>query len=174
MDSILIDFGIIQIRWYSFLLLIAFIVGSVLVIKESKKKNIPEDYLYNLIFYGLIIGILGARLYYVLFNLDYYLDYPQEILMIWNGGLAIHGGIIATLIFLLIYSKKKKVSSLLMTDIIVVGLIIAQAIGRWGNFFNSEAYGRIVSKAFLENIHIPNFIINGMFIDGYNKETKTR
>ena len=170
MDSILIDFGIIQIRWYSFLLLIAFIVGSVLVIKESKKKNIPEDYLYNLIFYGLIIGILGARLYYVLFNLDYYLDYPQEILMIWNGGLAIHGGIIATLIFLLIYSKKKKVSSLLMTDIIVVGLIIAQAIGRWGNFFNSEAYGRIVSKAFLENIHIPNFIINGMFIDGYYRE----
>ena len=84
--------------------------------------------------------------------------------MIWNGGLAIHGGIIATLIFLVIYSKKKEISSLLMTDIIVVGLIIAQAIGRWGNFFNGEAYGRIVSKSFLDNLHLPDFIINGMYL----------
>ena len=90
--------------------------------------------------------------------------------MIWNGGLAIHGGIIATLIFLVIYSKKKEISSLLMTDIIVVGLIIAQAIGRWGNFFNGEAYGRIVSKSFLDNLHLPDFIINGMFIDGFYRE----
>jgi len=170
MDSVLIDFGIIQIKWYSLFILIAFLVASFLIIREAKKKNIPEDYLTNLIFYGLIIGILGARIYYVLFNLDYYLDYPQEILMIWNGGLAIHGGIIATLIFLIIYSKKKKINPLLMTDIVVVGLIIAQAIGRWGNFFNSEAYGRIVSKSFLENIHLPDFIINGMFINGYYRE----
>ena len=170
MDSVLFDFGIFQIRWYSFFIMIAFIIASVFIIKESKKKNIPEEYLSNLIFYGLIIGILGARIYYVLFNLDYYLEYPKEILMIWNGGLAIHGGIIATLIFLVIYSKKKEISSLLMTDIIVVGLIIAQAIGRWGNFFNGEAYGRIVSKSFLDNLHLPDFIINGMFIDGFYRE----
>ena len=170
MDSILLDLGIIQIRWYSLFIFLAIVVATFLVIKEAKKKDIPEDYFIDLIFYGIIIGILGARLYYVLFNLDYYLRYPQEILMIWNGGLAIHGGIIAALIFLIIYSKKKKANILLMTDIIVVGLIIAQAIGRWGNFFNGEAFGRVVSLEFLQNLHLPQFIINGMYIDGLYRE----
>ena len=170
MNSVLLDLGIIQIRWYSLFILLAIITASFLIIKESKKKAIPEDYFIDLIFYGIIIGILGARIYYVLFNLDYYLQYPKEILMIWNGGLAIHGGIIATIIFLIIYSKKKKGNILLMTDIIVVGLIIAQSMGRWGNFFNGEAFGRVVTLEFLNNLHLPQFIIDGMFIDGLYRE----
>ena len=170
MDSILFDLGIFKIRWYSFFILLGIVVATILIMKEAKKKNISSEFIINLIFYGIIIGILGARIYYVLFNLSYYLNYPQEIFMIWNGGLAIHGGIIATLIFVIFYSKKHKVSTLLLTDIIVVGLIIAQAIGRWGNFFNGEAYGRIVSKTFLENLHLPNFIINGMYIEGAFRE----
>lgn len=170
MNSVLLDLGFLKIKWYSFFIFIAFLSASILIYKESKKKNIKEDIITNLLFYGIIIGILGARTYFVLFNLDYYLNNPQEILMIWNGGLAIHGGIIATLIFVLIYSKKEKLNLPLITDIIVVGLIIAQAIGRWGNFFNQEAYGRIIELSYLKNLHIPKFIINGMYIDGNYRE----
>ena len=170
MSDIFIDLGIIQIKWYSIFILIAILTASILVLKESKKKNIPEDYIINLLFYGIIIGILGARIYYVLFNLDYYLSNSKEIFMIWNGGLAIHGGIIAALIFIIIYSKKKKINLLLILDIMVVGLILAQSIGRWGNFFNQEAFGRIVSLDFLQNLYLPQFIIDNMYINGYYRE----
>lgn len=164
MDNILFDLGFIQVKWYSFFILMAIIVAYIIIRKEVKKKGLKEDDLTNIIFYGIIIGILGARIYYVLFNLDYYLTFPKEIVMIWNGGLAIHGGLISTLLFLIIYSRKKQINLLLLLDTLVVGIIIAQAIGRWGNFFNQEAYGRIVSKNTLENMYIPKFIIKGMYI----------
>ena len=170
MNSVLFDFGFLEIKWYSFLILIAMLVAFFIISKEARKKGLDDDVLINILFYGMIIGILGARIYYVIFNLDYYLSNPLEIFMIWNGGLAIHGGIIATLIFLLLYSKKKNLNFLLMLDIIVVGVILAQSIGRWGNFFNQEAYGRTVTLDFLKNMHLPKFIINGMYIDGSYKE----
>ena len=137
MDRVLFDLGIFQIKWYSFFILIALIVGGILFYKESSKKGLSNDDIIDIIFYGVLIGIIGARIYYVIFNLDYYLKSPLEILMIWNGGLAIHGGLIATLLFLIFYSKNKKINILLLLDIMVVSVIIAQSIGRWGNFFNS-------------------------------------
>ena len=170
MNDIMIDIGFIKIKWYSFFILLAIIIGGLIVFKESKKKDMSVDEITDILFYGILFGILGARLYYVLFNLSYYLKYPIEIIKIWNGGLAIHGGIIAGLIFLYFYTKKNKRNIFLLTDIMSVGLIIAQAIGRWGNFFNKEAYGRIVSSTFLERLHIPKFIINGMYIDGFYRE----
>lgn len=170
MDSTMIDLGFFQIKWYSFFIFLAMVTGCFLVWKESKKKNIPEDYITNVMFYGIIYGILGARLYYVLFHLDYYWQNPLEIIMIWNGGLAIHGGIIAFLVFLGIYSKKKKKNLLLTLDILSVPIIIAQAIGRWGNFFNQEAFGRVVSLEFLQKLHLPKWIIKGMYIDGFYRE----
>ena len=168
--SILFDLGIVKIRWYSFLILMAIAVAYLIVSKEAEKKNLKENDIINMAFYGIIIGLIGARAYYVLFNLGYYLMHPIEIIMIWNGGLAIHGGLIAALIFLIIYTRKKKINILLLLDIVVVGLIIAQAIGRWGNFFNSEAFGRIVEKSYLESLHIPQFVIKGMDIMGYYRE----
>ena len=170
MDSVLIDLGFIQIRWYSFLILTALIIGYFLVLRETKKRNISKDELNDLLFYLIIISILGARVYYVLFNLKYYLQNPAEIIMMWHGGLAIHGGIIAAVIFLVIYCKKKKINTLLMTDILVVPLVLAQAIGRWGNFFNGEAFGRTVSLDFLKNLHLPKIIIDGMYINGAYRE----
>ena len=170
MSSVLFDFGFFEIKWYSFLILVATIIAFIIISKEAKKKGAIEDDLINILFYGMIFGIIGARIYYVIFNLDYYLVNVPEIFMIWNGGLAIHGGIISSLIFLSIYTKKKRLNFLLTLDIIVVGLIIAQAIGRWGNFFNQEAYGRTVTLEFLKNLHLPQFIISGMYIDGTYKE----
>lgn len=170
MKSYLFDFGFIQIKWYSILIFTAILVAALIIRKESKKKNISDDYIMDLIFYGVIIGIVGARLYYVLFNFDYYLKNPFEIFMIWNGGLAIHGGIIAAVLFIIFYTKKHNKKLLLTLDVMSVGVIIAQAIGRWGNFFNQEAYGRIISKNFLTNLHLPSFIINGMYIEGAYRE----
>ena len=170
MSSTLLDLGIIKIKWYSFFILLAFLIAYYIIQKEAKKKNIDKEKLYDLLFYGMIISIIGARLYYVLFNLNYYLIDKIEIIKIWNGGLAIHGGIITGVIFTYFFCKRKKINFELTLDILVVGLIIAQAIGRWGNFFNQEAYGRIISLSYLKSIHLPEFIINGMYINGYYRE----
>ena len=170
MNKVLLDLGFIEIRWYSFFILLAILVASFIIRKEAKKKNMDEEKLIDLIFYGLIFGILGARTYYVLFNLDYYLNNLLEIFQIWNGGLAIHGGIIAGLVFIWYYSKKHKINIKMFLDILVPGLIIAQAIGRWGNFFNQEAFGRVVELSTLKKMLLPNFIIEGMYINGSYRE----
>lgn len=166
MDRVALELGPIQIYWYSIFIFLGLLTASILIFKEARKRNIDEDFLINLIFNTIIIGLIGARVYYVLFNIPYYASNPIEILAVWNGGLAIHGGIFAALAFILIYCKKKNVNSLQLLDIIVVGLIIAQAIGRWGNFFNSEAYGQVTTYAELKAQQIPTFIINGMYILG--------
>lgn len=170
MNNVLFDFGFFEIKYYSFFILVAMLIAFFIISKEAKKKEIAENDLINILFYGMTFGILGARIYYVIFNLDYYLSCPIEIFMIWNGGLAIHGGLIVGLVFLYFYSKKNKLNFMLMLDIIVVGVILAQAIGRWGNFFNQEAYGRTVTLSFLKNLHLPQFIINGMYIDKAYRE----
>lgn len=162
----IIDLGIISIHWYSILLFIAILIGSNLAIKEAKKHGFEEDFMVNLLFLGVIIGILGARIYYVIFNFDYYKNNLIEIFKVWNGGLAIHGGIIAGFITIAIICYKKKVNLLKILDYLVVGLVIAQAIGRWGNFFNGEAHGAITSLSYLESLHLPQFIIDGMYING--------
>ena len=170
MNSTLIDLGFFQIKWYSFFILIAISTSSFLIYKEGKKKNLNSEYLIDMLFYGIIIGIIGARLYYVLFNIDYYLNNPLETIMLWQGGLAIHGGLLSCLTFLFIYTKKTKKNILLILDIIVVNLLLAQSIGRWGNFFNQEAYGRVVTLKFLKSIHLPTFIIKGMYINNAYRE----
>ena len=141
MDRVALDLGFIQIYWYSIFIFLGVFFASLVILKEAKKQHINEDFLINLIFYGVIFGLIGARLYYVVFNLEYYLKYPLEILEVWNGGLAIHGGILFGLLTVVIYCRKYHAKTLKVLDILVVGLILGQAIGRWGNYFNSEAYG---------------------------------
>lgn len=166
MRQIFLDLGIIQIHWYSIILFVAFLIGGMLALKEAKKWKIQEDYMVNLFFYLIPIALIGARLYFVLFNLDYYSVNPIDIFKVWEGGLAIHGGIIAGLLFIIFYTKKYKVNTLRILDILVVSLILGQAIGRWGNFMNGEAYGPATTLENLQNLHIPEFIINGMNING--------
>ena len=155
-----------NVYYYSFCILLGVIVAYILITREGKKQGLPKEFISDLIFYTLIIGILGARVYYCVFNLDYYLANPSEILKIYNGGLAIHGGVIAGLIFVYFYTKKKNVSFIRILDIVAPAVIIAQSFGRWGNFFNQEAYGGITTYQNLKNMHIPEFIINGMHIEG--------
>jgi len=166
MNPILLNFGIIQIRWYSVLILIAFIIGFFLVVKQSKKQNIDLTFITDLVFYVIIFCIIGARLYYCLFNLDYYSKNLLDIFKIWEGGLAIHGGIIAGVVTIYIYSRNKKISLLKLLDVFVPALVLGQAIGRWGNFFNMEAYGPSTTLSALKSLNIPQFIIDGMYING--------
>lgn len=166
MDNVLIDLGFIKIYWYSFMILIGIVFGYIYSMREIKRIGIPKEKFENLIFYTIIIGLLGARIYYVLFNLDYYLKYPSEIIMIWHGGLAIHGGIIAGLLVIYFYCKKNKLDLYKVIDVCVPFLLFGQICGRWGNFFNQEAYGSMVSLEFLKGLHLPDFIINGMHING--------
>ena len=166
MNRVAIDLGFVQIYWYSITMLTGVIVGSVLAYFEIKRHRIDKEDFFNMVFYVIIFGLLGARLYYVLFNLNYYLSNPSEILAVWNGGMAIHGAIIGALVTMVYFCKKKKMPLLKVLDIGCVSLIIGQVIGRWGNFFNSEAHGGIVSLSFLEKLHLPQFIIDGMYING--------
>ena len=155
-----------NVYYYSLCILLGVIVAYILITREGKKQGLTKEFISDLIFYTLIIGILGARVYYCVFNLDYYLANPSEILKIYNGGLAIHGGVIAGLIFVYFYTKKKNVSFIKILDIVAPAVIIAQSFGRWGNFFNQEAHGEITTYQNLKNMHIPEFIINGMHIEG--------
>lgn len=166
MQPVLIDLGIIKIYWYSVMILVGLLIGGTLAINEAKKWKISEDFMINLFFYLIPLSIIGARLYYVLFNLDYYRENIIEIFKIREGGLAIHGGIIVGLLFIILYSKKYKVNTFRLLDIVAVGMLIGQAIGRWGNFFNQEAYGAATTESFLKSIFIPQFIIDGMKING--------
>ena len=155
-----------NVYYYSLCILLGVIVAYILITREGKKQGLTKEFTSDLIFYTLIIGILGARVYYCVFNLDYYLANPSEILKIYNGGLAIHGGVIAGLVFVYFYTKKKNISFIKILDIIAPAVIIAQSFGRWGNFFNQEAHGEITTYQNLKNMHIPEFIINGMHIEG--------
>ncbi|NLL44354.1 MAG: prolipoprotein diacylglyceryl transferase [Mollicutes bacterium] len=166
MQGILFDFGIIKIYWYSVIMFIAFFIGGSLALHEAKKWKIPEDFMINLFFFLFPLAAIGARAYFVAFNWSYYSQNINEIFKIWEGGLAIHGGMIVGLIWIILYSKKYKVNTWRLLDIIVVSLLISQAIGRWGNFFNKEAYGPATTYEFLKNLLIPEFIIEGMKING--------
>ncbi len=166
MNPIFFKIGDICIYWYSIILLVAFLLGSIVVIKECEKQNIDKHKIEDLVFYSIPLCLLGARIYYVLFNLDYYSNNILDIFKVWEGGLAIHGGIIAGLLIVIYFTKKNNIRILKLIDILVLGLIIGQILGRWGNFMNGEAYGPVTSLSFLKSIHLPQFIINGMYING--------
>ena len=166
MDRVALRIGNISIYWYAVIIAVGMIVAMCLSYAKAKRQEINLEFWINLLFYIILFGVIGARLYYILFNLSYYLSDPLEIVKVWHGGLAIHGGIIAGVIVILLYTRKYNVNTLKTLDIMAVSVIIGQAIGRWGNFFNQEAFGGVVSKGFLETLKLPEFIINGMYING--------
>ena len=166
MNPYILEIGNFSLRWYSVLILVGVILGISLVNKEGKRFGIDKDFLFNMSFWVIIFGILGARLYYVLFNYSMYKGDFWSIFKIWEGGLAIHGGIIFGVITMFFYCKKYDIRLARITDLCVPALILAQGIGRWGNFFNGEAHGAATSLEHLQSLHIPNFIIEGMKISG--------
>lgn len=160
--------GELKITWYAVIVLSAAFVGYFLSIRKLKKIGYKEEVFEDFFLYMLPIAILGARLWYVLFEWKHYINDPIRIFYIWEGGLAIHGGIIAATIFGYFYFKKKQMSALRIADIIFPNLLIAQAIGRWGNFMNQEAYGGVVSESFYQGW--PHFIKDQMLINGQYRQ----
>ena len=129
------------IYFYGVIIALGFLLGITYCAKRSARFGIREDDLYDLVLWLIPLSILGARLYFVLFKLDYYIANPGEILAIWNGGLAIYGGVIAGVIVMILVCRHKKIPWQAMLDLIVYGLLIGQILGRWGNFMNREAFG---------------------------------
>ena len=133
-------FGGLEIRWYALMITTGMILAIVYASYRSKQEGISFDDLLDMVIYAVIFGVLGARAYYVLNRLDY-VDNLYDVIAIWEGGLAIYGGIIAGAVTILVLCKLKKISVLKMFDVAAPAVMIGQIVGRWGNFFNGEAYG---------------------------------
>ncbi len=143
MHPVLFTFGPLEVRFYGLMYVVAIIVGTAIIRAEVRRKGIAltGDEVSNFILWTVIGGILGARLYYVVFNAGYYMRVPVEIPAIWHGGLAIHGGIAGGITAAWIYLRKKKVSFWQLSDCVAPALILGQAFGRFGNFMNGDAHG---------------------------------
>lgn len=165
-DPVAIQLGPLSIRWYGIIIASGILIGYLMAQSTAKKVGIKEETLIDLIIWCVVMAIICARIYYVAFEWEYYSQHLAEIPLIMNGGIAIHGGLIGAFLTGAILCRVKNLSFFQMVDIVAPGIILAQAIGRWGNFINQEAHGGPVSRSFLENIHIPEFIINQMQIDG--------
>jgi len=143
MHPIFVRIGPLEIRYYGLMYVIAFLMGYFLVRAEVRRKRLPlkSDDLLDLFLLAIPLGLILARAYYVAFRWDWYRDNPWEILKLWHGGLAIHGGLIGGAVALWIYSRWKKVNLWSLADAVVPALILGQALGRIGNFLNGDAYG---------------------------------
>lgn len=134
------------VYWYGIIIAIGLLMALLFCMKQRKKYGISEDDLLDGLLWGIPFGIIGARLYYVIFYLDLYRNSDgtinwREVIAIWDGGLAIYGGVIATVIVALLLSRRRKFKIGAMLDLVVMGLLIGQIFGRWGNFMNREAFG---------------------------------
>ena len=144
-QPILVKLGPISIYWYGMLIVAGFCLGAYVAFKLAKKYDFRTESLWSLAFYVLIFGLIASRLYHVGCELPYYLKNPVQILKIWQGGLAIWGAIIGAVLVFFFYARRYRRSYLALWDIVVPGLALGQAIGRWGNWFNQELFGRPVA-----------------------------
>lgn len=162
MNPIAFQIGNFEVRWYGILIAFGVIVAILLASYNCKKKDVNFDIILDGFFVAFPAAIIGARAYYVIFEIQNYKDNIIDIFNIRKGGLAIHGGLIGAFLAVYIYSKIKKIKILKYLDIAAPSIILAQAIGRWGNFMNSEAHGGEVSYEFISQF--PSFIQKGMNI----------
>lgn len=140
-DGVLFRIGSLSVRWYAAMIALGMILAAIYGFRMMKRYKVNEDKFLNAIIGGVIGGIVGARLYYVAFSWETYADNPLSILYIWEGGLAIYGGIIGALLVGGIIAKIQKLCVRDCFDIASMGFLIGQCLGRWGNFFNREAFG---------------------------------
>lgn len=157
-------FGL-PIYWYAIIIVSGVIIAMWLSTREAVRVGLKPDDVTDFMLIGLPVSIIGARLYYILFDLQYYIDDPSQIFNIRSGGIAIYGALIAGGIWLYFFCQRNFISPWTFLDIAAPSVLLAQGIGRWGNFMNHEAFGAEVSRSFLESLYIPKFIIDNMYID---------
>ena len=148
-QPVLVSFGFLKIYWYGAFLVLGLSLGLLIVLFLAKKHKIDRNYIFDLYFYLLIFGFLGARIYDVFLEWNYYSSHWGDVLKIWQGGLAIHGGILAGILVIYFFTRRRPIPGLksvdsffLSSSLLVVGLSVGQAIGRWGNYFNQELFGK--------------------------------
>lgn len=141
-------FGVIP--WYSTLIVTGIVLALCHCYREEKRLGLPQDTVTDLALLLIPCGIIGARLYYVVFAWDSFASNPLSAFKIWEGGLAIYGGVIGGLLAMLVFSRWRKIPLFTLTDMVAPGLALAQAIGRWGNYFNMEAYGEVITNPALQ------------------------
>lgn len=141
MDPVAFDIFGIEIRWYGIFIAFAFLLGTIIALKESKKRGLDEEIVIDLLLFVVPAALIGARIHYVLFSWDIYKNNPIAILNFRSGGLAIHGGVIAGVLVGYIFCRVRKINFWEMADIVAPSIILGQAIGRWGNYTNKEAHG---------------------------------
>ncbi|CAI80402.1 TPA: prolipoprotein diacylglyceryl transferase [Staphylococcus aureus] len=164
-DPVAFNLGPLSVRWYGIIIAVGILLGYFVAQRALVKAGLHKDTLVDIIFYSALFGFIAARIYFVIFQWPYYAENPGEIIKIWHGGIAIHGGLIGGFIAGVIVCKVKNLNPFQIGDIVAPSIILAQGIGRWGNFMNHEAHGGPVSRAFLEQLHLPNFIIENMYIN---------
>lgn len=167
--NLAIELGSFSVAWYALFIMTGIVFAIIMAVRESKFVDINKTHLIDGAMYAIVLSIIGARLYYVVFDPDK--SNYQSIGAIFNiagGGLAIHGGIITAIIFVIVYSKIRKMNIFALLDLLAPGFLIGQIVGRWGNFFNQEAHGGPIKAGTLETLRrfIPNFIIENMHING--------
>ena len=162
MNPVALQLGPISIRWYAICIVSGLILAVYLSMKEAPRKKIDPDAIIDFILIAFPLAIVGARLYYVIFEWGYYSQHLSEIFAIWNGGIAIYGGLLTGALVLYLFSRRRLIEPIDFLDIAAPSVMIAQSIGRWGNFFNQEAYGAAVKSL----NYLPSFIRNQMYIDG--------
>ena len=156
------NIGGFEIKYYGIMIALGFLFGMIVAYQAAKHtKDFDPELVFDYLIWMVIPAIVGARLYYVIFSWDYYGKHPGEIFAIRNGGLAIYGGILASILVLFIFCKVRKVSMMKFADIAVKGLLVGQILGRWGNFFNREAFGRYTDSLFAMQIPTDFFVDHG-------------
>jgi len=146
-SPIFFTLGPITLRWYGLFLVLGTIIALLIALNLAKHYKFKKDLVFDLTFWLIIAGVLGARIYDVFLELPYYLKNPLKIFYIWEGGVAIHGAIIAGVIVIYLFSKKYKINFWSLSAITITVLPLAQAIGRFGNYFNQELFGKPTNLA---------------------------
>ncbi|WP_134684429.1 prolipoprotein diacylglyceryl transferase [Brevibacillus migulae] len=164
-DPIAISLGPIDVHWYGIIMGLAFFLGTYLARYNARKAGYDPDHVLNMVVWIIPAAIVCARTYYVIFEWDQYRDNIISALYVWQGGLAIHGGLIGGVLAGTLYIRKHGLPFLVFGDLLMPSVILGQAIGRWGNFINQEAHGGEVSAEFMANF--PAFIRDQMFINGH-------
>ncbi|MCB5222124.1 prolipoprotein diacylglyceryl transferase [Lactiplantibacillus pentosus] len=166
LNPIALRLGPIQVHWYGVIIASAVVIAVALAVREGQKRGIRPDDIYDMILWALPFTLIAARTYYVIFQWSYYSQYPSEIIRIWDGGIAIYGGLIGAGIVVVLFCRSRFIPTWLMLDVAAPTVIMGQGIGRWGNFMNQEAFGRVTSLSFLQGLHLPEWLINQMYIQG--------
>jgi len=156
-QPILFTFGPISIHWYGFFITLGIVAGFLATLKLAKWHKVDKGKIFDLFLYVIIFSIIGARIFYVLYNPLYFWQNPIDIFKIWQGGLAIHGGLTFGFLILWRQTKRMGVKFWKLASAIVPGIALGQAIGRWGNYFNQEVFGQ------------PTYLPWGIPIDLWNR-----